>query len=127
MKVRGIAAAAAILLLGAGYWQRCEAAPPVPACAANSDVLGLSRVVEVDTAAGPQFGRTPPAEFNFLEDGEVILTTDNLKSGRPLGWVRQYKRARVLCYQQGHDRRAYDHPNWRRVLSRGIQWVAGRL
>ena len=76
MKVR-IAAAAAILLLCTGNWQRGEAAPTVPACATNSDVLGLSRIVEIDTADGPQFGRTPPAEFSFLEDGEVILTFDD--------------------------------------------------
>ena len=97
MKVRGIAVAA-ILLLGIGYWQRCEAAPPVPACATNSDVLGLSRIVEVDTADGPQFGRTPASEFSFLEDGEVVLTFDD-------GPLRPYTEA-VLNALDAHCTRA---------------------
>src|SRR5262245_57949247 len=55
-----------------------SATPPViDACATNSDVLGLSRVVEVDGSAGPQFGRTPAGEFDFLNEGEVILTFDD--------------------------------------------------
>lgn len=46
------------------------------ACAGRSDVLGVSRIVEIDTAAAPRFG----AQFNegaFLEDGEVVLTFDD--------------------------------------------------
>jgi len=61
------------------------------------------------------------------EGNEVILTTDHAKSGRTLGWVRQYRRARVFCFQPGHDRRAYDDPNWRAVIARGVLWAAGRL
>jgi peptidoglycan/xylan/chitin deacetylase (PgdA/CDA1 family) len=52
-------------------------APKIDECASHEDLLGLSRVVEVDTASGPLFGRTPASEFDFLEDGEVILTFDD--------------------------------------------------
>ena len=98
---RGDCRALPCLLLRRRYWQRCEAAPPVPACAANSDVLGLSRIVEVDTAGGPQFGRTPPAEYDFLEDGEVVLTFDDgplrpYTAGRPQGARRPLHQGDVL-------------------------------
>lgn len=57
---------------------RAGAAPAtVEACATRHDVLGLSRVVEIDTAKGPMFGQTPGAEYDFLSDGEIVLTFDD--------------------------------------------------
>ena len=61
------------------------------------------------------------------EGNEVLLVTDNPKSGRTIAWVRQYRKARVFCLQPGHDHRAYDNAGFREVLSRGILWVAGKL
>ena len=49
----------------------------VDACATRTDVLGLSRVVEVDATTGPLFGRAPAGGYDFLADGEVILTFDD--------------------------------------------------
>ncbi len=49
----------------------------VDACATRDDILGLSRVVEVDTAKGPMFGQTPKSEYDFLADREVVLTFDD--------------------------------------------------
>jgi peptidoglycan/xylan/chitin deacetylase (PgdA/CDA1 family) len=57
---------------GASY-----ASPPVDACATRSDVLGLSRIVEVDTAKGPIFGQSPFGEYDFLNEGEIVLTFDD--------------------------------------------------
>ncbi len=56
---------------------RAQSPAPVDACATRPDVLGLSRVVEVDTAKGPMFGHTPGREYDFLTDGEVVLTFDD--------------------------------------------------
>ncbi|MBN2369930.1 MAG: polysaccharide deacetylase family protein, partial [Vicinamibacteria bacterium] len=53
--------------------------PPVAdsaACAGKADALGLSRVVEIDTATGPRFGEQYK-EVDFLEDHEVVLTFDD--------------------------------------------------
>ncbi len=47
-----------------------------PACA-RADALGLSRVVEVDTAGGPGFGFDHFKQFDFLADKEVVLTFDD--------------------------------------------------
>ncbi len=52
------------------------AAPIVDDCATKSGVLGLSRVVEVDTAGGPVFGGSHKGN-NFLRAGEIVLTFDD--------------------------------------------------
>jgi peptidoglycan-N-acetylglucosamine deacetylase len=59
-----------------------EKAPAVPApqpkqACANPDALGVSRVVEVDTAGGPGFGFEHFKQFDFLADKEVVLTFDD--------------------------------------------------
>ncbi len=58
---------------------------------------------------------------------EILLTTDHPKSMSTLAWTREYRRARVFCYEGGHDTRTFADPNFRTVLARGIQWVARRL
>jgi peptidoglycan/xylan/chitin deacetylase (PgdA/CDA1 family) len=47
------------------------------ACAANGNALGVSRVVEIDTAGGPGFGSEQFKTYDFLQPGEVILTFDD--------------------------------------------------
>jgi peptidoglycan-N-acetylglucosamine deacetylase len=49
----------------------------IEACASDPGRLGLSRVVEIDTANGPQFGGSHGADTAFLKDGEVVLTFDD--------------------------------------------------
>ena len=47
-------------------------------CSNRADVLGVSRVVEIDTSAGPEFGdQYLKTEPKFLEPGEVVLTFDD--------------------------------------------------
>jgi hypothetical protein len=60
------------------------------------------------------------------EGSHVLLTTDHEKSMRTLAWTRQYRNARVFCYESGHDTQTYADPNFRTVLARGIRWAAGR-
>jgi peptidoglycan/xylan/chitin deacetylase (PgdA/CDA1 family) len=67
-----------LLLLLVGGNLAAHAQPPaVDACATRTDILGLSRIVEIDTAKGPSFGRTPAGGLNFLQDGEIVLTFDD--------------------------------------------------
>ena len=61
------------------------------------------------------------------EDSQVILTTDDPQSMKSIAWTRRYKNAPVFCFQSGHDHLAYENPNFRQVISRGIHWAAGRL
>jgi peptidoglycan/xylan/chitin deacetylase (PgdA/CDA1 family) len=59
------------------------AAAPTPAVAAattwcgNPNALGVSRVVEIDTAGGPGFGFEHFKAFDFLRDHEIVLTFDD--------------------------------------------------
>jgi peptidoglycan/xylan/chitin deacetylase (PgdA/CDA1 family) len=57
------------------------AAPPVartppPPCN-NANALGVSRVVEIDTTGGPGFGFEHFKNYDFLREGEVLLTFDD--------------------------------------------------
>lgn len=55
-------------------------------CAGRAGVLGVSRVVEIDTTTGPEFGdQYLKTEPKFLEPGEVVLTFDD-------GPMRRYTR-----------------------------------
>ena len=60
-------------------------------------------------------------------DSEILLKTDDPKSMKSIAWTRRYKNARVFCFQSGHDHHTYANPSFRLVISRGIQWVAGRI
>ena len=51
--------------------------PNIPDCASDPKVLGLSRVVEIDAAGGPQFGGGESDRVHFLGDREVVLTFDD--------------------------------------------------
>jgi peptidoglycan/xylan/chitin deacetylase (PgdA/CDA1 family) len=55
------------------------AAAPAPAKApcANPDALGIGRVVEIDTTAGPGFGFEHFKQLDFLREKEVVLTFDD--------------------------------------------------
>jgi peptidoglycan/xylan/chitin deacetylase (PgdA/CDA1 family) len=46
-------------------------------CAVNKNVLGVSRVVEIDTAGGPGFGSEQFKTYDFLQPGEIVLTFDD--------------------------------------------------
>jgi len=60
-------------------------------------------------------------------DSEVLLATKYEKSMKSIGWARKYRNARVLCFQLGHDARSWVYPEFKKVLSQGIQWAAGRI
>jgi uncharacterized protein len=60
-------------------------------------------------------------------DAHVLLTTDHVPSMRTLAWTRTFKKARVFCYESGHDAKAYENPIFQTVLARGIAWAANRL
>ena len=54
------------------------AAAPLLECAHGGQTWGVSRVVEIDTDAGPEFGdQYHKTETKFLEPGEVVLTFDD--------------------------------------------------
>jgi type 1 glutamine amidotransferase len=63
----------------------------------------------------------------FDKGNHVLLTTDHEMSDKTVGWVRQYRNAKVCTIQLGHDSKAYANGNFRKLLKRAILWTAGRL
>lgn len=74
------------------------AATGAPECASDPNVLGISRIVEIDAADGPEFGGQKGQRNDFLQDREVVLTFDD-------GPMRAYTR-RVLAALAHHCTRA---------------------
>lgn len=58
---------------------------------------------------------------------QILLSTHFKKSMKAIAWVHQVNRARVFNLQSGHDHQAWEDPNFRLVLSRGIAWCARKL
>lgn len=56
----------------------------------------------------------------------ILLTTDHPLSMRAIAWTRPLRRARLFCFQSGHDNQTWVDPNFRTVLRRGLRWSAGR-
>src|SRR5690242_18200386 len=46
-------------------------------CPGNANSLGVARVVEIDPSGGPGFGFEHFKAYDFLRDGEVVLTFDD--------------------------------------------------
>ncbi len=60
-------------------------------------------------------------------DSHLLLTTDHPKCMTAIGWTRQYGDTRVFCLQSGHDNQTWKDENFQVVLTRGIQWVSGKI
>jgi peptidoglycan/xylan/chitin deacetylase (PgdA/CDA1 family) len=108
-----------VLLGGGMVAHAAEAGPQVAPCATNPDVLGMSRIVEVDTTGAPLFGRTRDGGYDFLRDGEVVLTFDD-------GPLRAHTRA-VLKALDSHCTKATFFMVGRMALAdpQMVQEVAG--
>lgn len=70
-----VAVAMAALLLCS--WPQTIAQPVSAQCGPRSEVLGVSRVVEIDGSSGPRFGHLQYKDEHLLQDGEVVLTFDD--------------------------------------------------
>jgi peptidoglycan/xylan/chitin deacetylase (PgdA/CDA1 family) len=55
---------------------KVEPAQPEP-CKPGPNALGVARVVEIDTSAGPRFGFQYNEQQDMLAEGEVVLTFDD--------------------------------------------------
>ncbi len=86
----GIAAAGLLLSVATAHAEQ-------PACTPGPGMLGVSRVIEIDTTSGPRFGGKKK-EFEILQDGEVVLTFDD-------GPIRSHTRA-VLAALDAHCAKA---------------------
>ncbi|MHC4437377.1 MAG: family 16 glycoside hydrolase [Planctomycetota bacterium] len=63
----------------------------------------------------------------FDRGNQVLLTTDHADSDKTVGWIRKYGKAKICTIQLGHDSKAYENRNYRRLVNRAVLWSAGRL
>ena len=61
----------------------------------------------------------------FCDGIRVLVSTDHPRSDKPIAWVHDYGKARVFGYQSGHDVKVWTNESFRRLMARGIRWVAG--
>ena len=64
------------------FWTDSAVQSQPAECKAGPGAIGVSRTVEIDASAGPRFGRSQYRDFDFLKDGEVVLTFDDGPSRR---------------------------------------------
>jgi len=64
--------------------------------------------------------------FDVAKDCHPLLTTEEPKSNKIIGWAKTYGTARVVYLQSGHDHFAYENPNYQRILAQAIKWTAKR-
>ncbi len=64
---------------------------------------------------------------NAGQDSQILLTADYEKSMKTLGWTREYGKARVFCFQCGHDHLAWENASFEKIVLQGIQWCANKI
>lgn len=76
---RCLTAGAALALVACGLAATAAAATATPHCANPKTAIGLARVVVLDTASGPLFGKVTrfKSQASFLRPKEVVLTFDD--------------------------------------------------
>jgi type 1 glutamine amidotransferase len=72
------------------------------------------------------------ANFKILDEGykdlyiregvHVLLKTDHPDATTEVAWTNRYGKGVVFTIALGHDKKAYENPNLRKILRQGIQW-----
>lgn len=62
--------------------------------------------------------------FRVGKDVTPLIGTTHAKSGKTLGWTKQTGKSRVVYLQSGHDSKAYENENYRKLVAQSIAYVA---
>lgn len=62
--------------------------------------------------------------FEVKPDSVPLLKTEERTSGPVIAWCRTEGASRIVYIQLGHDRQAFENPNYRRLLGNAIRWAA---
>lgn len=55
-----------------------------------------------------------------------LLTTDHPLSSKVIGWTHRKGNSRIVYIQPGHDKNAFQNPNYRKLVQQAIEYVAGK-
>lgn len=90
-------------------------------CAVTIEVIGNSEVSGPDR---PCF--TVQDEHYIMQmfaiDRTVFMTSTSPHGVQPAGWTRRQGRGRVCVLTPGHTRDVWTHPEYRRLLTRAVDW-----
>lgn len=64
------------------------------------------------------------SKMEIRPDVQPLLSTDEPTSSPLVGWTKRYGKARIVTLTLGHDRTAWEHPAFRKILSQALLWVA---
>jgi uncharacterized protein len=56
---------------------------------------------------------------------QLLATTPADEGDIPMIWTREFGSGRVYYLALGHDERAYERPEFKALLLRGVEWAAG--
>jgi type 1 glutamine amidotransferase len=59
-----------------------------------------------------------------LPEVTPLLTTENPKSSKIIGWTHQKQNSRVVYIQPGHDKNGYFNPNYEKLVKQAIIFVS---
>ena len=62
--------------------------------------------------------------YEVLASVHPLLTTNHPESSPTLAWTNTYGNSRVVTIQLGHDRVAWENPNYRTLVYQAIRWGA---
>jgi peptidoglycan-N-acetylglucosamine deacetylase len=77
MRIAATLVVALTVVAGLGSFGTDQAQAGKRSCSERRGVLGVSRILEVDTTGGPRFGNMQYKDIDFLRPGEVVLTFDD--------------------------------------------------
>jgi type 1 glutamine amidotransferase len=62
-------------------------------------------------------------DFVVGADVTPLLTTTHPTSTPTIGWTKRYGKSQVVYLELGHDKGAYENPNYRRLVTQAIAFV----
>jgi type 1 glutamine amidotransferase len=60
----------------------------------------------------------------YEDNNKVLATNDHPSGDKPIVWTRKYADAKICYIRLGHDKNAYAHPAYRKLVSNAIKWAA---
>jgi uncharacterized protein len=66
-------------------------------------------------------------KWRYLPGNHLLVSTRHELSNKQIAWIRPQGNRRVFVTQAGHGPLAWKNPGFRRLLTGGILWSAGRL
>lgn len=60
--------------------------------------------------------------FTYLSDINPLLSTDHSGSSRYIAWVNSYGNSKIVYIQPGHDHKAFENLNYRKLLYQALKW-----